>query len=74
VHFFPLAGTRALNKLGSDHTPIVIDTGDSMASIKKRLKFEKWWLEREDFREIVDKVWSMPCRGREGDLFNKEER
>jgi hypothetical protein len=45
-----------------------------MASIKKRLKFEKWWLEREDFREIVDKVWSMPCRGREGDLFNEEER
>jgi hypothetical protein len=28
---------------------------------KKRFHFEKWWLEKDSFRAIVDKAWNTPC-------------
>jgi hypothetical protein len=28
---------------------------------KKKFRFEKWWLEREDFREVVTKAWVVSC-------------
>uniref|UniRef100_A0A0A9FC23 Uncharacterized protein n=1 Tax=Arundo donax TaxID=35708 RepID=A0A0A9FC23_ARUDO len=30
-------------------------------SKKKRFRFEKWWLEKKNFRELVVKAWSLPC-------------
>ena len=31
---------------------------------KKHFRFEKWWLEKDSFRELVKKVWSTPCEER----------
>jgi hypothetical protein len=39
----------------SDHTPLLVDTGDNQ-SFGKKFRFEKWWLERANFREIVSKA------------------
>jgi hypothetical protein len=25
---------------------------------KKKFRFEKWWLEREEFKEVMAKTWS----------------
>lgn len=58
---FLLAMVKALCKEGSDHTPLVVDLGDNTAACKKRFRFEKWWLERVDFKEIVVKIWNLPC-------------
>jgi hypothetical protein len=27
----------------------------------KKIIFEKWWLERPDFREMVNKAWGASC-------------
>jgi exonuclease III len=58
---YPLARVSALPKGISDHTPLLVDTGCNLSFGKKKFRFEKWWLEREDFREVVTKVWSTPC-------------
>jgi hypothetical protein len=28
---------------------------------KKKFRFEKWWLEKDSFNDIVTKAWSTPC-------------
>jgi hypothetical protein len=55
---FPLARVSSLPKGISDHTPLLIDTGSNVSFGKKKFRFEKWWLERGDFREVVMKAWN----------------
>jgi hypothetical protein len=45
-----------LSKGISDHNPLLIDSSDNCSISKKRFRFEKWWLERSDFKELVNKV------------------
>jgi len=33
-----------------------------LASEKKWFRFEKWWLEKDTFRDVVVKAWNTPCR------------
>jgi hypothetical protein len=56
---YPLVRASCLAK--GDHTPILIYFSDTCSFGKKKFHFEKWWLQREDFGEIVQKVWSSPC-------------
>lgn len=58
---YPLSRVKALDKGNSDHTPLFIDLGEIFARGKKRFRFEKWWLEKEDFKEVVRKDWSYLC-------------
>jgi hypothetical protein len=58
---FPLAKVLALPKLISDHNPLMLDSGDNCSFGKKKFKFEKWWLEIEDFSEVVLKAWNLRC-------------
>jgi mannosylglycoprotein endo-beta-mannosidase len=60
---FPLATARALPRIGSDHTPIVWDSGIGNPPKKSSFKFEKWWLSRPNFKDIVIKAWSVSRRG-----------
>jgi hypothetical protein len=60
---FPLASIRALPRLASDHTPIIWDAGLSSIPAPSGYKFEKWWLMREEFKEVVSKSWNAPTRG-----------
>jgi hypothetical protein len=52
----------ALSKGISTHNPLLVDSGDNCSISKKRFRFEKWWLERSDFNELVSKVWSLECK------------
>lgn len=45
-----------LAKSISDHTPLLVDTVGDCVGMKKKFRFEKWWLEREDIKKIVDKA------------------
>jgi hypothetical protein len=58
---FPLARVVALPKGISDHDPLLIDTRANVAFGKKKFRFEKWWLERAYFKDVVLKAWSSPC-------------
>ena len=60
--FFPLSSCRALPRCGSDHTPLLWDSGLNQTPKSNSFKFEKWWLLREDFTELVRKIWNEPTR------------
>ena len=48
---FPLSSCRALPRCGSDHTPLLWDSGLNQTPKSNSFKFEKLWLLREDFTE-----------------------
>uniref|UniRef100_A0ACD5Z2B2 Uncharacterized protein n=1 Tax=Avena sativa TaxID=4498 RepID=A0ACD5Z2B2_AVESA len=56
---FPLSNARTLARIGSDHTPIIWESGETQIPKKLRFKFEKWWLARPDFRNVVVKAWDI---------------
>jgi hypothetical protein len=58
---FPTSESDNPQKGISDHNPLLIDSGDNCSVSKKKFRFEKWWLERNDFKELVRKVWCMEC-------------
>ena len=54
---FPLVTVIALDRGVSDHTPLLLDTGDpSYTGNTQQFKMELSWLTHEDFRERVTKV------------------
>ncbi|KAJ1276319.1 hypothetical protein BS78_05G205600, partial [Paspalum vaginatum] len=61
---FPFASVKALDRLPSDHNPLVLDTGNNVSFGKKKFRFEKWWLEIPTFREVVTRAWSSPGEGK----------
>lgn len=58
---FPLVTVKALERLPSDHNPLILNSGDNTLFGKKRFRFEKWWLEKDSFRSMVEKAWNSPC-------------
>jgi hypothetical protein len=54
---YPLVRVYALPRGISGHIPHLIDTGSNQSFGRKKFRFEKWWLERADFRDVVRKAW-----------------
>jgi hypothetical protein len=54
---YPLGNSRVLPRLGSDHTPIIWDSGEATTPKKSSFKVEKWWSTRPNFMEVVSKAW-----------------
>jgi hypothetical protein len=51
---FPLASVQALPRSGSDHTPLLLDTGEQAhLGNKVVFSFELSWLKMEGFKEVV---------------------
>jgi exonuclease III len=62
---FPLATVRALTRTGSDHSPILIDSGvKAHLGNKSRFSFELYWLRQEGFFELIEKEWKTVVTGR----------
>ena len=61
---FPLVTVRALSRTGSDHTPLLIDSGvHAHAGNKTRFSFELSWLEHEGFHDMVAAEWAAGLIG-----------
>jgi hypothetical protein len=56
---YQLARVVMLPKGVSDHNPFKITFGERNQIRDPLFKFEKWWIEMEDFDEIVKKAWSV---------------
>jgi hypothetical protein len=56
-----MASVKALDRAPSDHNPLVVNSGDNVCFGKKRFRFEKCWLEKESFSNMVEKAWNTPC-------------
>ena len=52
---FPGASMKAQPRVGSDHTPLVLDTGAAKSSNPKMFRFEKWWLSQPGFHQMFVK-------------------
>jgi hypothetical protein len=38
--------------------PYYLTLGRGGLLVRKKFRFEKWWLEREEFKEVMAKTWS----------------
>jgi hypothetical protein len=61
---FPLVTVRALTRTGSDHTPLLIDSGEQAHhGSKTKFLFELSWLKQEGFFDMVSKEWASISLG-----------
>lgn len=58
---FSLARIKALERPPSDHNPLLLNTGDNVQFGKKKVRFKKWLLCKENFREVASNAWSTTC-------------
>lgn len=54
---YPFTISWCLTRVGSDHSPILVDNGESLPVRPRYFYFDQQWLLREDFRSLVTKVW-----------------
>jgi hypothetical protein len=61
---FPLVTVRALTRMDSDHTPILIDLGvKAHLGNKPKLSFELHWPRQEGFFEMIENEWKSVMMG-----------
>jgi hypothetical protein len=58
---YPLATVSMLPKEVNDQTPLRITFGGKANLKEPMFRFEKWWLQCEDFAEVVKKSWNIEC-------------
>ncbi|GLT57157.1 hypothetical protein SLA2020_301450 [Shorea laevis] len=58
---FPEATVYHLPRLISDHNPILLNFAPQIPSFGKRpFRFEKFWFDHPEFKDIIDRIWSPP--------------
>jgi hypothetical protein len=61
---FPLTRVEARDQNISDHTPLVVSTGASThQSVTRPFRFERGWLLREGFYDMVANIWQSEDSG-----------
>jgi exonuclease III len=61
---YPLVSVRALSRAGSDHTPLLIDSGNhAHLGNTARFSFEMSWFNQEGFYDLVAKEWAAVSNG-----------
>jgi hypothetical protein len=58
---YPMVGLIVLPKGVSDHSHVQIQFGGKPERKYPIFCFEKWWLDMEDFAEVVQKAWDIEC-------------
>jgi hypothetical protein len=58
---FPLSFVTASSRARSDHIPLLLNFGIEEAKKPGIFRFEKWWLQQPDFRDLIIKLWNTPC-------------
>ncbi|CAA0806346.1 Unknown protein, partial [Striga hermonthica] len=60
---FPNASILTKARSGSDHSMILLTTGNKQGKTKSRFHFDKRWLSKEGIKEVVQKAWLIPTHG-----------
>jgi hypothetical protein len=61
---FPFSTVEQRDRNISDHTPLILNTGASTHSnIQRPFKFERGWLIREGFHDMVTQIWRSESSG-----------
>ncbi|GJM94815.1 hypothetical protein PR202_ga11494 [Eleusine coracana subsp. coracana] len=53
---YPRTTVKTLLRVGSDHNPLLLDTGNTN-NVKPNFRFEEAWMTREGFKEKVIVKW-----------------
>jgi hypothetical protein len=62
---YPLTIVHALPRAISDHTPVLLNSGETSTSGSEPLfKFESRWLLRNGFIEMIRGIWSSHMEGK----------
>src|SRR4051812_24256479 len=62
---YPLVSVYAMQRAISDHTPLLVDSGDAThIGNKRNFCFELGWFEKENFMEIIAREWAKHVSGR----------
>ena len=62
---FPLVTVQALSRAISDHTPLLVDSGEpTHVGNKNNFSFEVSWFEREGFLDLIAREWAKVSGGR----------
>jgi hypothetical protein len=62
---FPLSTVQALAREVSDHTPLLLNSGEiSRIATQPMFKFELGWLLRDGFLDMVRDIWANTTMGR----------
>jgi hypothetical protein len=56
---FPLCSLMAHTILGSDHSPLVLSSGEELKKRSSRFFFEKGYIERLEFVDLVSSKWRL---------------
>jgi hypothetical protein len=50
--FFPLCSLTAITRIGSDHTPLLLNSGEGEVCRQVRFMFQSWWLKVQGFDDL----------------------
>jgi hypothetical protein len=67
---FPLCMAWSLTRVGSDHSPIILDSGEQGVRKTKYFFFEKQWLLCPEIHELIKKKWQESCTRRPVDSYS----
>jgi len=54
---FPLSMSWCLTRVGFDHSPVLVDNGESLPVRPRYFFFDQQWLLVEEFKGLVNDVW-----------------
>ena len=60
-HKFSLAFVSTSSRASSDHVPLLLNFGLEERRKPSMFRFEKWWLQQPDFKELIAKLWNTSC-------------
>ena len=55
---YPLCSLRAITRIGSDHTPLLLSSGGGPPPRSNRFHFVNFWLSQPGFSEAVRARWA----------------
>ncbi|XP_072076797.1 uncharacterized protein [Arachis hypogaea] len=60
---YPNATILRLSELGSDHSPLLLDSNPRTGRSRRRFKFQERWCSNDEIRKIVREVWHEQLDG-----------
>jgi hypothetical protein len=69
---FPSCSARGLTMVGSDHNPIIIDSGDQAHNKPRYFYFENNWFLQPGFEELVKEKWIGKVGNRPEGIYSIE--
>ena len=55
---YPMATLSALTRIGSDHTPLLLDDEEQRIQRQRQFFFEKQWCKEDNFLQVIESKWN----------------